>query len=114
MVGELRAQGYNRTDRIYLSFTDANVYCGLGTLKSDDRPGSVNSNNSGPNYSRVDTGCWSGSVAAHELMHNLGGVQNSAPNASGAYHCIDEYDIMCYSDGGGSGAMRVDCGNSSL
>jgi hypothetical protein len=42
-------------------------------------------------------------------MHNLGGVQNSAPNASGWFHCIDEYDIMCYRDSSTTPSMRVDC-----
>jgi hypothetical protein len=110
-ISELKAQGYNRTDRIYLAFVDTTAAgtCGIGTLWSDDRPTSDNRNNAGPSYSRVDAGCWSGSVAAHELMHNLGGVQHSAPHASGGFHCIDEYDVMCYKDSSSSPAMRVDC-----
>ena len=124
-VDELKSQGFSRTDRIYLSFVDARAYCGVGMLWSDDRAdGNVNRNNVGPGFSRVDAGCWSGNVAAHELMHNLGGVQLSAPNASGGFHCIDEWDVMCYSDAGSDlplmqfacaetalNATRFDCGH---
>lgn len=108
-VADLRGQGYNRTDRIYLMFTDANDLCGYGSLWPDDQPGASNPNNQGPSYSRVDAGCWSGSLAAHELMHNLGGVQNSSPHASGGFHCIDEFDVMCYSDYPNYPGMQVTC-----
>jgi len=108
-VADLQGQGYNRTDRIYLMFADANDLCGYGSLWPDDRPGANNANNQGPSYSRVDAGCWSGALAAHELMHNLGGVQNSSPHASGGFHCIDEYDVMCYSDYPNYPGMQVAC-----
>lgn len=99
-ISELKNLGYNRTDRIYLAFVDTTSagICGIGTLWSDDQITNANMNNSGPSYSRLDQGCWKGSVAAHELMHNLGGVQDSAPNSSRGGHCIDQYDVMCYSD----------------
>lgn len=45
-------------------------------------------------------------IALHEVTHNLGAVQNTAPHSSGhvgtndAGHCYDENDLMCYDDGG--------------
>jgi hypothetical protein len=98
-VTEVRNQGYSSSDRKYLIFVDAAVgICGLGEVYIDDRPGQENPNNSGrPMYARVDTACWQ-HAAAHELVHTLGAVQNSAPNSSGAGHCTDEVDLMCYRD----------------
>ncbi len=113
-ITELRNQGFNRVDRIYLAFVDTTSagICGIGTIWNDDRAsGSVNWNNAGPSYARVDAGCWSGQVAAHEVMHTLGGVQLSAPNASAAFHCIDEWDVMCYQDG--AQQTRRDCANQT-
>jgi hypothetical protein len=108
-INELQAQGYNQSDRKYMLFVDANVYCGIGGISGDDQPGSGNANNFGPSYGRSDAGCWDGWVVAHELTHNLGGVQLSAPNTSGGYHCIDEYDVMCYSDSPNFPTMQIRC-----
>lgn len=36
----------------------------------------------------------------HEVMHGLGAVAAGAPHSTGAGHCYDAVDIMCYNDGG--------------
>jgi hypothetical protein len=97
-MSALKKLSWNRTDRKYMIFAESRVYCGIGTFTGDDRPDAANRSNSGASYGRNDSGCWSPSVAAHELGHNLGAVSNSAPNSSKAGHCVDDYDVMCYKD----------------
>ena len=113
MVSELKAKGFNRTDRKYLIFGQitSNVYCGLGSRWDDDDRGQANWNNYGPSYALTYSGCWDDNTPAHELMHNFGGVQHSAPNSSHAGHCIDDYDVMCYDDSDTAPPMRIDCPN---
>ena len=105
MITAVQKAGYTATNRKYLMFADAAVLCGVGHLVLDDRP-TGNANDGGnAMYARVDTGCWQagggGSIAAHELMHNLGGVQGSAGHSTPYGHCDDDKDLMCYADGPG-------------
>ena len=120
MVTELRNMGLDGADRKYLVFADAAVgICGLGEVYTNDRADQDNPNNVGrAMYARVDTSCWQ-HAAAHELLHTLGAVQNSAPNSTGAGHCTDEVDVMCYRDKSTTvtrlvcdRAGQVDCNNN--
>ncbi|MEU8618314.1 RICIN domain-containing protein [Streptomyces sp. NPDC048623] len=105
----LAAKGLDRRDRKYMIFSDTQIYCGIGTFAGDERPGQSNLSNFGPSYGRTDAGCWGGHTAAHELGHNLGAVNNSAPNTSRGAHCTDEWDVMCYSDSPYYPRMRTVC-----
>lgn len=112
-INEMKSLGFNNPARKYVVWMDANVYCGIGQMYGDDNPAQTNVNNGRyPMFSRVDAGCWGGKAAAHELVHNLGGVFEGAPNATANGHCTDEYDLMCYVDGDGV-TMNYVCGDRS-
>ena len=117
-ITELAQAGHARTDRKYLIWFDTSIYCGIGTFWGDDRPTADNLSETRVGYARVDAGCW-GWAEAHELMHNLGAVQNTAPHttagiAPGAFaHCTDEYDLMCYADASGV-TLTVVCPDRGL
>ncbi|MDI6101450.1 RICIN domain-containing protein [Actinoplanes sp. NEAU-A12] len=119
-IDALRGLGYNRTDRKYLMFADTTLYCGISTYVNDTRPGRGNRNNGGPSYARVDSGCWSAAMAAHQLTHSLGATLTDSPNATGAGSCTDEYDLLCGEDRTGKpvknacpkrNEIRLDCGH---
>lgn len=103
-----------------LMFIDRDDGCwGFGELRRDDRASQTNPNNYGSMAARVQGGCWldgpqsvvGGFIAAHELLHTLGAVQRSAPNATPYAHCRDESDVMCYVDGPGVTLKQV-CENT--
>jgi hypothetical protein len=103
-AADLHAQGLDRSDRKYLVWVDAYVYCGVASVQPDDSPGQGNANNGNGAtgmIGRVDRGCWgnpASSAEAHELTHILGGVQPTAPHGTWNYHCSDESELMCYDD----------------
>jgi hypothetical protein len=109
-IAALKKLGYADPHRKYLMFADSDRLCGIGTFYDDDRTSGNANDGTNAAYSRVDSTCWSAShsVAAHELTHNLGGVQPHAPHATRYGHCSDESDLMCYDDGSGT-PMRAVC-----
>jgi hypothetical protein len=104
-----------------LSGTPPGYIYGLGAYYGDDRPGAQNVNNVGgvfatlwvPNGQSapgVNPDGWWPEGMLHEMTHNLGAVQESAPHATTAGHCTDGYDLMCYDDGSiDPFPLTVDC-----
>ncbi|MDQ6750344.1 MAG: hypothetical protein M3Z33_06295 [Actinomycetota bacterium] len=101
---------------------------GQAELYGDDRAGASNFANTGglravvygtgePYFSDSDPS-FAGLVPLHETSHTLGAVQDSALHSTQAGHCFDEWDIMCYADGGtygpgGTLTYASDCGSST-
>lgn len=126
IISSLQALGYSNAVAKYIVFYDDCVdLCsagGQGTIRSDDRASGDNTNNSGLSYAidyadlLLDAPAWS--TILHEVIHNMGGVQLSAPHTTGAFHCNDGNDVMCYDDNGPSSAysesaclqLVLDCG----
>ena len=91
--------------RIYLAFvdqiTDVYPYGGQASVYSDDRKDPAANFNNVPMAAKFSmTAYYDAGVVGHEIGHNIGAVQMSAPHSSGGFHCHDEYDLMCYNDGG--------------
>ncbi len=106
-IKALQDRGYNNSARKYLIWADVNVLCGVGSMSADSSPGQNNLNN-GVSYARVDNGCWNYGEG-HEIFHALGAVQKDSPHTTGANHCLDLHDQMCYGDGG---PVPPDCGGT--
>lgn len=122
-INAVQKADFDDPSKIYLIWTEADLVCGLATYSTDDNPDpnkNINSRGTVSSYSRVDKPCW-GESELHEIMHNMGAVQDSAPHSTKAGHCTDGYDVMCYGDGGQgsqtSGCNRIidqyllDCSN---
>ena len=109
-ITALQSLGYNLSSRKYMIWADANVYCGIAQVSTDDTAGSTNASNTTAGYARIDSACW-GMDELHELMHTLGAVELSAPHSTGHYHCTDGYDTMCYQDSSGV-TMTYPCPSS--
>ncbi len=114
LVDALEAQNLTSKQRKYLVAWDdsdtTDAFCGLGQSMPDNTAGPTNANETqpiGPMFAAVQPTCWTGAVAAHEVMHTLGAVQAGAPHATRYGHCTDESDLLCYVDGAGTVTTQV-------
>lgn len=75
--------------------------CGGGVAygSGDTRPGVENGVNNAPGIAVVYGRC-PFTYMLHEQGHSMGAVLPNTPNSSGAGHCNDDADVMCYKDGG--------------
>ena len=87
--------------------TDATDEWGIAQVQPDDRADAGNISNAGGLMASMWTNPgttpapydWQPTVMLHEITHNLGGVQQSAPHHTSGWHCTDGEDVMCYPDG---------------
>lgn len=115
VVTDLYAQGYlsSKTNVLvyYDGYNDISIAAGTGHWTNDDSASTGNDALDGGNLSLEWNYPSSGgeptwSTLLHEAGHNMGAVQNSAANSSGAGHCNDGWDIMCYDDNGPTSAYN--------
>lgn len=118
IVSAARSAGLSTTTEDYWIFADfasPGGYSGVGTFYSDDTLSASNANYTNAGYAITYSGYWGGTTPMHENGHNMGAVQTSAPDSSGAGHC-DGYggqDVMCYNDGGAQWDSTHACGTVS-
>lgn len=110
----------------YLVYYDGSVGAGIAGMaylyESDSSKTPANISNTGDQFAMEFR--WGNSqphwdVMLHEAGHNMGAVKSDAPNTSGAGHCNDGQDIMCYADGGSQSHfnstacadLHFDCGH---
>lgn len=78
----------------------------MGGFAGDNRQDPYNASNGemggGATYGMAlgEYGVRGATVFMHENGHNMGAVNNDAPYASGAGHCREEWDVLCYDDDG--------------
>lgn len=117
----LVAAGLDDLKAKYLVAADwASNYVGLGELYPDDSRSIDNRSNIGATYAMVfGASNFGPGVLMHELGHTMGAVQASANHSSGAGHCLDELDVLCYKDSANvtttlecEEVVRFDCGSN--
>lgn len=101
----LDEMGHNLPNRLYLFLGEppSYPYCGQGSVGvwGYHEEGQPPDYRVAPEAQYSIVRCQGASrTTLHEIGHNLGAVVPEAPHSSGAWHCWDSSDIMCYDDGG--------------
>ena len=105
ITNDLKAKGFNSTfDKYIIIYEQPSCGGGVAWAEMNDALDVNNSANRGPSYG-ITWGFCGFATVMHENGHNMGAVMNSAPNTTGAGHCIDDRDVMCYNDGGPRGGQ---------
>jgi hypothetical protein len=111
LAASLTRLGLTNRNMDYAVFVDqvggAYPYAGQGSLESDPQPEPALNDNNDASIGKLafislspGSGDYDALVFMHEVGHNLGAVQHNSPHSSGAGHCYDEWDTLCYWDGG--------------
>jgi hypothetical protein len=112
VIYEAKKQGFAKQNRKYMILAEIDGFCGMSSVINDDSP-SPNSAHNGNSYGVLGKTCYDRPGAfVHELMHGLGAVQLSAPNATQSMHCVDDKDQMCRKEND-QDVMRQDCPDDS-
>ena len=115
-----RSQGVLKTSYVvWLDGPGPSGACGQATIYDDDSRDEDNANNNGGKVAvvfRAGAGFCGSNTVRHEVAHNLGALQRSAPHAFDGAHCNDAYeDTMCYGSApqraGGVRGQLFDYGN---
>lgn len=104
----LTAMGFTNGHAKYWVWYDDPSACtcgGIAAAPLDTRRDPHNNANGG-GYFGATYGYFSARILMHENGHNLGAVADAAPDSSGAAHCNDGWDVMCYADGGPTANYR--------
>jgi hypothetical protein len=111
VISDLKTAGLTNPDSKYMILYQDNRGCrpGQGQIEWDDAR--INNNKHNGQYGvgamyAINFGCYGKTasygayITAHELLHNMGAVQKTAPHTTGGWHCRDALDVMCYDDDG--------------
>ncbi len=98
----------NATKVRYLVYYDAHLdgFSGVGSMFNDVDPSASNDNNRSEAFALQDNSSGTGPswyVLLHEISHNMGAVQDGAPDSNEVSHCNDGRDVMCYAEPGTTG-----------